>query len=144
MLPIAALAKYSIFSIAVRWIKRILLAVFVLAFAFIVFFKYVPLPFTPLMFIRLSEQQEAGKEWKLSRNWESLENISLFQKAVIATRQRFFIHDGFDFEAIEQNNKRNKQKNAEPARLANKRAKTCFYRRVGRGSAKASKSDLPF
>lgn len=128
MLPIAALAKYSIFSIAVRWIKRILLAVFVLTFAFIVFFKYVPLPLTPLMFIRISEQQEAGKEWKLSRDWESLENISIhFQKAVIAAEdQRFFMHDGFDFEAIKQTIKTKQAKKRGASTISQQTAKNVF------------------
>lgn len=102
MLPLALLAKYSILRLLIKWIRRIAILLFVFAVGFILIFRFIPLPFTPLMFVRLCDQSAAGKSWKLQRDWEPIENISLnFQKALLAAEdQRFFMHYGFDFEEI--------------------------------------------
>ena len=63
----------------------------------VVFFKFVPVPFTPLMVIRAIENKIAGKENHFSHDWEPIENISInLQKAVIASEDgTFIIHNGF-------------------------------------------------
>lgn len=77
----------------------------------VVFFKFVPIPFTPLMVIRAVENKFAGKEIFFSHDWEPLENISVnLQKAVIASEDgTFLIHNGFDFTAMQKAYKSNER-----------------------------------
>src|SRR5690606_11273437 len=77
----------------------------------VVLFKFVPVPFTPLMAIRFVENKSDGKEVYFNHDWEPLENISPnLQKAVIASEDGTFLkHSGFDFEAIEKAMKNNEQ-----------------------------------
>jgi len=94
-------------------LKRVLfktaLWFFGLSLFFVVLFKFVPVPFTPLMVIRVIENKAAGKEAYLNHDWEPLENISVnLQKAVIASEDGLFLkHSGFDFKAMEKAYKNN-------------------------------------
>lgn len=76
---------------------------------FVILFKFVPVPFTPLMGIRALEQKEAGKEMTCSHDWVSLDKISPnLQKAVIASEDATFLsHNGFDFGAMQKAFKNN-------------------------------------
>jgi monofunctional biosynthetic peptidoglycan transglycosylase len=78
---------------------------------FVVLFKFVPVPFTPLMVIRAIENKTAGKENYFSHDWEPLENISVnLQKAVIASEDGTFLsHHGFDFTAMQKAYKSNER-----------------------------------
>ncbi len=80
-----------------------------LSLFFVVFFKFVPVPFTPLMLIRAIENKAAGKPVYFSHDWEPLENISVnLQKAVIASEDGLFLqHNGFDFNAMQKAYKSN-------------------------------------
>lgn len=77
----------------------------------VVFFKFVPIPFTPLMIIRAIENKTSGKEVYFSHDWEPLENISVnLQKAVIASEDGLFLtHNGFDFRAMQKAYKNNER-----------------------------------
>ena len=77
----------------------------------VVFFKFVPVPFTPLMVIRVIENKLAGKEIYFSHDWEPIENISVnLQKAVIASEDgTFLVHNGFDFAAMQKAYKSNER-----------------------------------
>lgn len=77
----------------------------------VVFFKFVPIPFTPLMIIRAIENKTAGKPVYFSHDWEPLENISVnLQKAVIASEDGLFLtHNGFDFRAMQKAYKSNER-----------------------------------
>jgi monofunctional glycosyltransferase len=70
----------------------------------VLLFKFVPVPFTPLMAIRAIEQKMDGKEVVFSHKWVAIEHISPnLQKAVIASEDgRFLEHNGFDFKAMEK------------------------------------------
>lgn len=76
---------------------------------FVILFKFVPVPFTPLMAIRALEQKEAGKEMTCSHDWVPLKEISTnLQKAVIASEDgTFLLHKGFDFSAMQKAFKNN-------------------------------------
>ncbi|SDX59276.1 monofunctional biosynthetic peptidoglycan transglycosylase [Flavobacterium degerlachei] len=78
---------------------------------FVLLFKFVPVPFTPLMAIRAIESKKAGKEMVCSHDWEPLENISVnLQKAVIASEDGTFLkHNGFDFTAMQKAYKNNER-----------------------------------
>ena len=76
---------------------------------FVILFKLVPVPFTPLMVVRSWEQKQAGKETVCKHDWVPLEDISKnLQKAVIASEDaRFLTHNGFDFTAMQKAFKNN-------------------------------------
>ena len=96
----------------VKWfLLKVLLWFFGISVASVVLFKYVPVPFTPLMVIRYFENKTAGKEVYFSHNWEPLEKISMnLQKAVIASEDGTFLtHNGFDFIAMQKAYKSNER-----------------------------------
>ena len=70
----------------------------------VVLFKFVPVPFTPLMVIRIIENITTDKDAVFSHDWEPIEDISLnLQKAVISSEDGLFLHHkGFDFYAIQK------------------------------------------
>lgn len=82
-----------------------------LSLFFVVLFKFVPVPFTPLMVIRAIENKLDGKENYFSHDWEPIENISKnLQKAVIASEDGTFLtHNGFDFTAMQKAYKNNER-----------------------------------
>ena len=77
----------------------------------VVALRFVPVFFTPLMFIRLAEQVKEGRELRLSHHWVSLADMSeQMPIAVIASEDaNFRSHHGFDFKAIEHAVKRNRE-----------------------------------
>ena len=70
----------------------------------VVAYRYLPVPLTPLMVIRLVEQAREGRELRLQHEWVSLDEISAdLPLAVWATEdQNFLTHHGFDFKAISE------------------------------------------
>ena len=89
-------------------IKRIVWKAFlwfnIISLFLVLLFKFVPVPFTPLMVIRAIEQKIDGKEMRSSHDWVPIEEISPnIQKAVIASEDgNFLSHSGFDFKAMEK------------------------------------------
>ncbi|HET6245691.1 MAG: monofunctional biosynthetic peptidoglycan transglycosylase [Bacteroidetes bacterium] len=96
-----------------RILKSLLKAIiglFVFSLLIVLVFKWVPVPVTPLMLIRLAEQGIEGKDFKLKKDWEPLDKIAHLPLAVVASEdQRFPHHWGFDFESIEKAFKANKK-----------------------------------
>ena len=99
-------------------IKRIVWKTFlwfnIISLFLVLLFKFVPVPFTPLMAIRAIEQKMEGKEMRSSHDWVPIEEISTnLQKAVIASEDgNFLTHSGFDMKAIEkafENNEKGKK-----------------------------------
>ncbi|TDE00126.1 monofunctional biosynthetic peptidoglycan transglycosylase [Flavobacterium sandaracinum] len=101
----------SFMSKLTRILFKALLWFFGLSLFFVVLFKFVPVPFTPLMVIRAIENKAAGKEVFFSHDWEPIENISMnLQKAVIASEDGTFLkHNGFDFVAMQKAYKSNER-----------------------------------
>ena len=64
--------------------------------------KFLPIYYTPLMFVRLAEQCSADRPMKLSHHWVPMEEISRnVPLAVMAREEHLFLqHKGFDFEQI--------------------------------------------
>ena len=91
----------------IRWI---LVAFFGSTILAVVALRFVPVYFTPLMFIRCYEQVKEDKELKLSHHWVSIDKISPhLPKAVMGSEDaKFLDHHGFDYEAIEHAAKRNR------------------------------------
>ena len=92
-----------------RFLWKVMLWFFGISIVLVILFKWVPVPFTPLMAIRAIENKFDGKEAYLNHDWEPLENISTsMQKAVIASEDGYFLkHHGFDFKAMEKAFKNN-------------------------------------
>jgi monofunctional biosynthetic peptidoglycan transglycosylase len=88
----------------------------ILSIGMTIFYRFVPVPYTPLMFWRsigsvFTEDKFVGIEKK----WVPIEQISksMQQSVIKAEDYKFYQHNGFDFEAIEkamQYNKTHKKK----------------------------------
>jgi len=87
-----------------RWIWKAMLWFVGLSILFVLIFKWVPIPFTPLMITRIIEFKMDGNEAIYSHKWVPLEEISPnLQKAVIASEDGNFLkHSGFDFKAMQK------------------------------------------
>lgn len=97
----------------VQKIKRLIMWIVVAFFAStilsVVALRWLPVYFTPLMFIRMAEQSDEGKPMTLHHHWVPLEEISpSLPTAVMASEDaRFLEHHGFDYKAIEHAAMRN-------------------------------------
>ena len=87
-----------------RFFKKAILYFFAISILLVIVFKFVPVPFTPLMVTRAIEQKLDGKEMTCSHDWVSMDEISPnLQKAVIASEDGTFMqHHGFDFTAMQK------------------------------------------
>jgi len=77
----------------------------------VVALRFIPVWFTPLMFIRCFEQMKDGRELRMTHHWISLSEMpESMPVAVIASEDaNFYSHHGFDFKAIESAAKRNRE-----------------------------------
>lgn len=88
----------------------------ILSIGLTIFYRFVPVPYTPLMFWRtVGSVFTEDKITPMDKKWVPIEQISKpMQQAVIkAEDYKFYQHHGFDFEAIEkamQYNKTHKKK----------------------------------
>lgn len=97
-----------------RFIFKTIKWFFILSILSVIIFKWVPVPFTPLMITRAIEQKLDGKEMTCNHDWVSIDEISPnLQKAVISSEDGNFLkHNGFDFAAMQKafkNNNRGKK-----------------------------------
>ena len=85
-------------------ILKIIIAFLAISIASVIFFRWIPVPLTPLMLVRCVEQKVDGKSMRLSKDWVSIDKINNnLQLAVVCSEdQNFLDHHGFDFEAIEK------------------------------------------
>jgi len=95
------------------FVKKVILWIVVAFFASTIFsvvvLRWVPVWFTPLMFIRVAQQVGAGQPMTLHHHWVPLEDISpSLSTAVMASEDAHFLeHNGFDYKAIEHAAMRN-------------------------------------
>ena len=101
-----------IFNRIKKILKWVVVAFFGSTILSVVALRFIPVYFTPLMFIRLGEQIAKGEEMKMRHSWVPLDEISpSLPLAVMASEDaRFMEHHGFDFNAIEKAAKRNMRK----------------------------------
>ncbi|UAB85205.1 monofunctional biosynthetic peptidoglycan transglycosylase [Zunongwangia sp. SCSIO 43204] len=93
-----------------RFIAKLIGWFFLITFFLVLIFKWLHLPFTPLMAIRYFEHPDE----EIKHDWVPIEEISKnLQLAVICSEdQNFENHSGFDIEAIQkaiENNKKGKR-----------------------------------
>ena len=93
----------------VNWFKWIVVAFFASTILSVIAYRFIPIYFTPLMFIRCGQQLSAGESLTLRHHWVPLKKMSpSLPVAVMASEdQRFLEHHGFDFKAIEYAARRN-------------------------------------
>jgi monofunctional biosynthetic peptidoglycan transglycosylase len=92
----------------IRWTVVAFLGSTILA---VVALRFLPVYFTPLMFIRCYEQMAEGKSLKMKHHWVPLNKISpSLPMAVMASEDaKFLKHHGFDYQAIEHAAERNRK-----------------------------------
>lgn len=92
----------------VKWALAIFFSSTILA---VVAYRFIPVYVTPLMVIRSFQQAASGESIIWHHHWVSLDNISPhLPVAVMASEdQRFLLHHGFDFDAIQKAAKRNRR-----------------------------------
>jgi monofunctional biosynthetic peptidoglycan transglycosylase len=95
-----------------RIFLKIMLWFFILSIGITALYRFVPVPLTPLMVIRLYEQaKDEKKELRLHKDWISIQKVSKHvpQAVVAAEDQKFLQHKGFDLDAMKKAWEGNKQ-----------------------------------
>ena len=89
-----------------RWVVVLFFSTTILA---VVAYRFIPVYITPLMVIRCFQQVADGESIKLHHHWVPMSEISEHMPvAVMASEdQRFLLHHGFDFNAIQKAAKNN-------------------------------------
>lgn len=103
-----------------KWVRNVVLLFLMSSVGAVVIYRFVPIPFTPLMLIRLVEQASEGKEFKCSKDWVGYDEISpSMPLAVVASEdQQFYYHHGIDPEAIKKALEYNEKKKGKRLRGA--------------------------
>ncbi|MFI5150258.1 MAG: monofunctional biosynthetic peptidoglycan transglycosylase [Bacteroidia bacterium] len=103
-MSVSKFSPRAILSFVWRLCWKFSLAFLILSILSVILFRWVPVPFTPLMLIRCVEQKSSGHPMKLHKTWMPLDKISPdLQLAVFCSEdQNFLLHHGFDFEAIDK------------------------------------------
>lgn len=105
----------KILRVLFRLVFKIIIWFFILSIGFTVLYRFLPVPITPLMVIRLWEQAfDEKKEMRLYKDWVSISKISknVPQAVIAAEDQKFMEHNGFDIEAMKkawENNQKGKR-----------------------------------
>ena len=86
------------------WLQRVVIFFFASTILAVVAYRWIPVYFTPLMFIRCYQQASRGEEVRMRHHWVPLSEMSKYMPvAVMASEdQRFMEHHGFDFDAIDK------------------------------------------
>ena len=95
-----------------RFIFKIALWFFIISIGLTLIYRFIPVPVTPLMVIRLWEQAwDEKKDVRLYKDWVSIDNISknMPQAVYAAEDQKFLEHNGFDWKAMEEAWEKNKK-----------------------------------
>lgn len=110
-----------------KFLLKFILGLFLFSVLMVIIYKWVPVPFTPLMAIRYFENPDES----IQHDWVSMEKISPnLQLAVVASEdQNFLIHDGFDYEAIKKaidESKRRRKSSRGASTISQQTAKNVF------------------
>jgi monofunctional biosynthetic peptidoglycan transglycosylase len=86
-----------------KHLSNLILYFFLGTIALVVLFKFVPVPFTPLMLIRQVEARSEGRRLEIHHEWVPIEEISpeLIAAVIDEEDARFYEHRGFDWDAIQ-------------------------------------------
>lgn len=94
-----------------RLLSNLLLSFLLGSIALVLLFKFVPVPFTPLMLLRHIEAHQQGRHLEIQHEWTPLEDISPNLIAAVIDHEdaKFYDHRGFDWDAIRCAHKRNQR-----------------------------------
>ncbi len=83
-------------------VLRSLAYFFIASFALVLFFRFVPVPLTPLMLFRTTGSIFSGPFIGIQKDWVPIEKISPRVQAAVLNAEdyRFYQHNGFDYKAI--------------------------------------------
>ncbi|MCD8317476.1 MAG: transglycosylase domain-containing protein, partial [Paraprevotella sp.] len=83
--------------------QRIVLFFFGSTIFFVLLYRFVPVPLTPLMVIRCVQQVSRGEIIRLKHHWVSLDEMSAYLPVAVMSSedQRFLQHHGFDVVEIQ-------------------------------------------
>ena len=83
-------------------LSTLLLSFFLSTLLLVVLFKFVPVPYTPLMCLRHMEAYREGHSLDIQHEWVPLEDISPNLIAAVINHEdaKFYEHRGFDWDAI--------------------------------------------
>jgi monofunctional biosynthetic peptidoglycan transglycosylase len=111
--------KKALFKV-LRFLKYFVILYFSTSILFVILYKFVDPPVTPLMVIRVVQQSLGGQTVKLKQSWVALDQLSPnMPLAVIAAEDNLFMeHSGFDFESIEKAREYNTRKKGKKVRGA--------------------------
>ena len=100
--------KLGIVSKLIKWALALFFSSTILV---VVAYRFIPVYVTPLMVIRCFQQVADGELMKMRHSWKPLDDISRsLPVAVMASEdQRFLLHHGFDFGAIQKAVHQNKR-----------------------------------
>ena len=95
------MSRFNIISKILKWV---VVAFFGSTILVTVLYRFMPVYYTPLMFIRCFQQIGEGKSIRMHHHWVPMSEISPHMPvAVMASEdQRFLLHHGFDYQAIEK------------------------------------------
>ena len=88
-----------------KFLLKLVLFFFISTIGITLIYRFIPVPFTPLMVIRAWEQvADPNKELKFSKDWVPMSSISKHasQAVYAAEDQKFPTHFGFDTEAMKK------------------------------------------
>lgn len=110
---------------------KIVLSFLAISIVWVLVYKFIPVPFTITMIANSIENLGTENPVIWEKDWKSLDNISpQYIKAVIASEdQKFFIHYGFDMQAIEkaiESNSKNSRKIRGGSTISQQTAKNVF------------------
>ena len=105
-------SKSGFFKRIFKLLIKSIIIFLVLSVLSTLFFRFVPIPFTPLMIIRLVQQTFGDKDVTFKKDWVSIDEMSknVVIAAIAAEDQKFPEHWGFDIESIEKAMKNNQKK----------------------------------
>ena len=85
-----------------RLLTNLLLSFLLGSIALVLLFRFVPVPFTPLMLLRHIEARQEGRHLEIQHHWTPLEDISPNLIAAVIDHEdaKFYDHRGFDWDAI--------------------------------------------
>ena len=95
----------------VNILTTLLLNFFLCTLLIVLIFKFVPIPFTPLMLLRHIEARQEGCRLDIQHEWIPLEDISpnLIAAVINYEDAKFYKHRGFDWDAIRYAHKQNQR-----------------------------------
>lgn len=113
-----------------NFVLKCILWYLVITVLWVVAYRFLPVPYTPLMAIRSYENKDNAK-YKTKHNWVDRKYISPYMElaVVCAEDQNFLKHHGFDFGAIEKAmayNKKSTKKKRGASTISQQTAKNVF------------------